>query len=263
MITESIFWALVFALFTTKTEQPSEYPKESRKWFRGRLTKTSGSLLALVFLSSCASPKSTSSNRLDQQIAQADAAYRTLDAGQVTDYNNAIAAIARTIDGKTPEELRSELHPVQVKVDEPKMPLPLAVTIWRLDREFLANQRTWRSDVARLRHEPRSTLSARRPLCPATAIYRRVNGKRHLSLIHHAKHDQAEWIDICAQPRRRRPNRSDVGSWSIRRAQWVSEHASPSFDARADRNFPDGTVRSEQGNRVNRARFAINPVRVH
>ena len=64
-----------------------------------RLTKTIGSLLALVFLSSCASLRSTSSNRLDEQIAQADAAYRTLDADHVTAYNNAIATIAREIDG--------------------------------------------------------------------------------------------------------------------------------------------------------------------
>ena len=102
MITLSIFWALVFALFVTKTEQPNEYQKQSRKRFRARLTKTSGSLLALVFLNSCASLRSTSSNRLDEQIAQADAAYRTLDADHVTEYNNAVATIAREIDGKTP-----------------------------------------------------------------------------------------------------------------------------------------------------------------
>ena len=69
-----------------------------------RLTRTSGSLLGLVFLAGCASLRSTSSNRLDQQIAQADAAYRTLDAGHVTDYNNAVASIARQIDGETPDE---------------------------------------------------------------------------------------------------------------------------------------------------------------
>jgi hypothetical protein len=36
MITLSIFWALVFALFVTKTEQPNEYEKKSRKSFRAR-----------------------------------------------------------------------------------------------------------------------------------------------------------------------------------------------------------------------------------
>jgi hypothetical protein len=111
MITLSIFWALVFALFFTRNGQPNEYQKQSRKWFRTRLTKTSGSLLALVFLSSCASQQAPSSNRLDQQIAQVDGACRTLDSGQVTAYNNAVANIARKIDGKTPPELRSELDP--------------------------------------------------------------------------------------------------------------------------------------------------------
>src|SRR5471030_538893 len=91
-----------------------------------RVAKTNASLLALIVLGGCASLRSTSSNRLDQQIAQADAAYRTLDAGHVTDYNNAVATIAREIDGKTPAELRSELDSVQVKVDEPKIQLPLA-----------------------------------------------------------------------------------------------------------------------------------------
>ena len=184
MITLSIFWALVFALFVTKTEQPNEYQKKSRKWFRGRLTKTSGSLLALVFLTSCASVRSTSSNRLDQQIAQADAAYRTLDAGRVTDYNNALATIAREIDGKTPAELRGELDPVQVKVDEPKMQLPLA-RYHLAPRSRVPDQSAdvgvpmlLDYDTSRAPLYPRDGL-----LCSATAVYRRVNGERHLSLI--------------------------------------------------------------------------------
>jgi hypothetical protein len=36
MITMSIFWALVFALFATKVQQPNKYQKKSRKWFRAR-----------------------------------------------------------------------------------------------------------------------------------------------------------------------------------------------------------------------------------
>lgn len=184
MITLSIFWALVFALFVTKTEQPNEYQKQSRKRFRARLTKTSGSLLALVFVSSCASVRSTSSNRLDEQIAQADAAYRTLDADHVTAYNNAVAAIAREIDGKTPAELRSELDPVQVKVDQTKIELPLA-------RYHLASRSRAPNksadvgvpmlldyDTSRAALYPRDGL-----LCSATAVYRRVKGERHLSLI--------------------------------------------------------------------------------
>ena len=184
MITLSIFWALVFALFVTKNEQPNEYQKQSRKRFRARLTKTSGSLLALVFLSSCASLRSTSSNRLDAQIAQADAAYRTLDADHVRPYNNAVATIAREIDGKTSAELRSELDPLHVKVDGPKMQLPLA-------RYHLASRPGVPNDLAdvgvpmlldydtsRAPLYPRDGL-----LCSATAVYGRVNGKPHLSLI--------------------------------------------------------------------------------
>ena len=74
-----------------------------------RLAKTSAAFLALVFFGGCVSLTSTSSNRLDQQIAQADAAYKTLDADHVPGYNNAVESIARQIDGAKPDELRSQL----------------------------------------------------------------------------------------------------------------------------------------------------------
>jgi triacylglycerol esterase/lipase EstA (alpha/beta hydrolase family) len=149
-----------------------------------RLAKTNASLLSLVFLTGCASLRSTSSNRLDQQIAQADAAYRTLHADHVTDYNNAVAAIAREIDGKTPAELRSSLDPFQVKVDEPKIQLPLAR--FRLaSRSRVPNELAdvgvpmlLDYDTRRAPLYPRDGL-----ICSATAVYRRVNGERHLSLI--------------------------------------------------------------------------------
>lgn len=184
MITLSIFWALVFALFVTKTEQPNENQKQPRKRFRAGLTKMSASLVALLFLSSCASLSPTSSKRLDQQIAQADTAYRTLNADHITDYNKAVAIIAREIDGKTPAELRSELDPVQVKVDEPKIQLPLAryrlVSRSRMPEEsadvgvpILLDYDTGREPLY-----PRDGL-----ICSATAVYTRVNGERHLSLI--------------------------------------------------------------------------------
>jgi triacylglycerol esterase/lipase EstA (alpha/beta hydrolase family) len=145
---------------------------------------SSGSLLALVFLSSCASLTSTSSNRLDQQIAQADAACRTLDAGHTTEYNNAVAAIAREIDGKTPAELRSEFHRVQVKVDESNMQLPLA-RYHLAPRSRMPNESAdvgvpmlLDYDTSRAPLYPPDGLT-----CSATAVYRRVNGERHLSLI--------------------------------------------------------------------------------
>lgn len=149
-----------------------------------RVTRTGASLLALFFLASCASISSTSSNRLSEQIAQADAAYQTLDADHVTKYNHAVATLAREIDGKTPAELRNELDSVQVKVDEPKIKLPLA-------RYHLASPSRMpdeSSDVGVPMLLDYDT--SREPLyppdgltCSATAVYRRVNGERHLSLI--------------------------------------------------------------------------------
>jgi pimeloyl-ACP methyl ester carboxylesterase len=149
-----------------------------------RLAKTNASLLALVALGGCASLRSTSSNRLDQQIAQANAAYQSLDAGHVTAYNNAVAAIARVIDGKTPAELRSELDSVQAKVDEPKIQLPLA-RYHLASRSQVPNESTdvgipvlLDYDTSRAPLYPRDGL-----FCSATAVYRRVNGEGHLSLI--------------------------------------------------------------------------------
>jgi len=148
------------------------------------VAKTSATLLAMVLLSGCASLKSTSSNRLDQQIAQADAAYRTLNAGHVTDYNSAVATIAREIDGKTPAELRNELDSVQVKVDLPKTALPLA-------RYELASRSGRPNESAEVGVPMLLDYDTRRAplyprdglICSATAVYRRVNGVRHLSLI--------------------------------------------------------------------------------
>lgn len=145
---------------------------------------SSASLLALVFFSSCASPKSTSLNRLDEQIAQADAAYRTLDAKHVTNYNNAVAAIAREIDGKTPADLRSELGPVQVKVDEPKLQLPLAR--YRLVSRSRGPNESSDVGIPMLLDYDTSRAPFYPPdglICSATAVYRRVNGERHLSLV--------------------------------------------------------------------------------
>jgi hypothetical protein len=138
----------------------------------------------MALLSGCASVNSTSSKKLDQQIAQADAAYRALGAEHVTDYNSAVATIAREIDGKTPGELRSELNPFQVKVDEPEIQLPLA-------RYHLVSRPRMPEgsasvgipvlldyDTSRAPLYPREGL-----IVSATAIFRRVNGERHLSLL--------------------------------------------------------------------------------
>ena len=149
-----------------------------------RLAKTNTSLLALVFVAGCASPRSTSSNRIEQQIAQADAACGRLDADHRTAYNNAVASIARQIDGETPDEVRSQLDSIHVRLDQPKRELPL--TRYHLaSRTRLANESAGVGipmlldyDTSRAPLYPRDGL-----LCSATAVYRRVNGERHLSLI--------------------------------------------------------------------------------
>ena len=88
--------------------------------------KPTTSLLAFVFLAGCASVGSTSSHRLDQQLAQADVAYRRLHTDHGATYNKAVVSIARQIDGETPDELRSQLEPLGVRLDQPKIKLRLA-----------------------------------------------------------------------------------------------------------------------------------------
>jgi hypothetical protein len=149
-----------------------------------RLAKTNASLFALVILSGCASLRSTSSNRFDQQIAEADAAYRSLDAGGVTAYNAAVVSVCRQIDGETPDQVRSQLDSVHVKLDQPKIELPLA-RYHLASQSRLANESTEIGvpmlldyDTTRAPLYPRDGLS-----CSATAVYKRVNGEPHLSLI--------------------------------------------------------------------------------
>jgi Alpha/beta hydrolase family len=149
-----------------------------------RLAKANTSLFALVILGGCASLKSTSSTGINLRIADADAAYRTLDADHLTAYNNAVAAIAREIDGETADQVRSQLDSVHVKLDQPKIELPLA-------RYHLASRSRLTTesgevgvpmlldyDTSRAPLYPRDGL-----LTSATAVYRRVNGEPHLSLI--------------------------------------------------------------------------------
>ena len=149
-----------------------------------RFAKSGASFLALAVLAGCASLRSTPSNRLDQPIAQADAAYLSLDAGHVSTYNDAVASIARQIDSETPDELRSQLDPIGVKLDQPRITLPLA-------RYHLAPRSRMPSqpdalgipmlldyDTSRAPLYPRDGL-----LISATAVYRRIDGEPHLSLV--------------------------------------------------------------------------------
>jgi hypothetical protein len=149
-----------------------------------RFAKTSASFLALLFFAGCASLRSTSSNRLDQQIAQADAAYRSLDAAHVSAYNNAVGSIARQIDGDTPKELCSELDPVGIKLDQPKITLPLARyhvaprSRMPVDSSAVGVPMLLDYDTTNAPLYPREGL-----LVSATAVYRRVRNEPHLSLV--------------------------------------------------------------------------------
>ena len=149
-----------------------------------RFTKTSASFLALVFFAGCASLRSTSSNRLDQHIARADAAYQNLNADHVTAYNNAVTSIAREIDGDTPDELRNQLDSVGVKLDQPHITLPLAryhvADRSRMHNEFgkVGVPMLLDYDTTNAPLYPRDGL-----VISATAVYRRIDGESHLSLL--------------------------------------------------------------------------------
>jgi triacylglycerol esterase/lipase EstA (alpha/beta hydrolase family) len=149
-----------------------------------RLAKTNASLLALVFFAGCASLKSTSSNRLDQQIAQADMSCQNLDADNRAAYNNAVACITRQIDDETPNELRPQLNSLGVTLDLPTVELPL-VRFHAVRQSILPNESTAIGVPLLLEYD-----TSHAPLYPrdglvtsATVVYRRVNGEPHLSLI--------------------------------------------------------------------------------
>jgi len=147
------------------------------------VANASAALLALL-LAGCASLRSTSSNHLARSLAQADAAYQTLKAGNVSSYNNALESIARKIDGETPEQLRSELDSVGVKLDQEKTSLRLA-RYHVAPRSSVPNESRSIGVPMLLDYD---TSSA--PLYPrdglitsATAVYRRVGGRPHFCLL--------------------------------------------------------------------------------
>ena len=148
-----------------------------------RHATTSATLLALVVFAGCASLRSTSSNRLDQSIAQADAAYRNLSADNVAAYNDAVSSIARQVDGETPEALRSELEPLGVTLDQPKIKLALAryhiVPVSRKPNgsNAIGAPMLLEYDTTNAPLYPRDGL-----MVSASAVYRRVDGP-HLSIV--------------------------------------------------------------------------------
>jgi hypothetical protein len=149
-----------------------------------RFVKTSAGFLALFFFVGCASLTSTSSSRLDQQIARADAAYRSLDANHVSAYNKALESIARRMDGTTPGQLRSQFDSVGVKLDQPNIRLPLAGydvaprsrtpdELGGVGVPMLLDYNTSNAPLY-----PRDGL-----VIPATAVYRPGDGKPQVSLL--------------------------------------------------------------------------------
>ena len=150
-----------------------------------QVANASAALLALVLVAGCASLRSTSSNRLAQPIAHADAAYQNLNADQMSTYNKAVdRSLATEIDGETPEQLRSELDSVGVKLDQQKIALPLA-RCYVAPRSSMPNESRSIGVPMLLDYD---TSSA--PLYPrdglvtsATAVYRRIDGRPHFCLL--------------------------------------------------------------------------------
>ena len=149
-----------------------------------RLAKSSAILLALVFFAGCASLKSTSPPPLDQQVVQADMACRNLVAGSRVAYNNAVASIAQQINSETPGELHTQLNSVGVALDVPSVNLPL-VRLYTVGQSRLPKASTAIGVPMLLEYD-----ASHAPLYPrdglvtsATAVYRRVNGEPHLSLL--------------------------------------------------------------------------------
>jgi hypothetical protein len=158
-----------------------------REMTKSRRARSTGAVLALalVLLSGCATTQVTRQHHdLRQEIAQADAAYRSLNASHVAAYNNAVASIARQIDGETPGELRTELDSIGVTLDQPHINLPLA-------RYHLAPESGTPNDSRQvgapmlLDYDTRNAPLYPRDglVTPATAVYRVRAGEAHLSLL--------------------------------------------------------------------------------
>jgi len=148
-----------------------------------QVANASAALIALLLVG-CASLESTSSNSIGRTIAQADVAYQTLSANHVSSYNSAVESIARKIDGETPEQLRSALNSVGVKLDQEKTQLPLA-RYHVAPRSSVPNESRnigvpmlLDYDTSSARLYPRDGL-----ITSATAVYRRISGRPHFCLL--------------------------------------------------------------------------------
>ena len=148
------------------------------------LASASAGVLALVLFAGCASLRFTSSTRLEQQIERADAAYRSLNPEHVSSYNQALESIAREIDGESPDQLRTELASVGVKLDQEKIKLSLATYHVAPDSRMPNESRGVGVPMLLDYNTTNAPLYPRDGLIiPATAVYRRVDRTPHLSLL--------------------------------------------------------------------------------
>lgn len=139
--------------------------------------------LALVFLAGCATTRAPEPELLQRQIAAVDHAWSDLRPGDTHAYNAALAPIVQRMEHETPANYQAQLAAVGVQVDKPEIKLPLAryagvdrppkLSADRIGIPVLLDFETKNSPVY-----PEAGL-----FVPATAVYRRDNGKAHLSLI--------------------------------------------------------------------------------
>jgi hypothetical protein len=117
-------------------------------------------------------------------VAQAEIAYRQLDANHAPAYNDALTSIARHINGETPDEVRAQLAPLGVTLDQPEIKLQLtryhvAPTPLTPDNPTATGAPILLEyDTTNAPLYPRDGL-----IVSATAIYRHVDGEPHLSLV--------------------------------------------------------------------------------
>jgi triacylglycerol esterase/lipase EstA (alpha/beta hydrolase family) len=111
-------------------------------------------------------------------------ACRNLNADNRLTYNNAVASIAREIDNETPNEVHSQLDSLGVILDLPTVKLPL-VRFHTIRESTFPNESSAIGVPLLLEYDtsgaplyPRDGLAT-----SATALYRRMNGHPHLSLL--------------------------------------------------------------------------------
>lgn len=177
-----------------------------------RLARANVVLLALISLLGCASVETNSPQRLNQEVTQADIAYRKLNAGNRMSYNNALVSIIRGIDNETPAEVHNELRSAGVGLDLPEVKLPLA-RFHAIGEATAPNESSAIGVPLLLEYD-----TSRAPLYPrdglvisATAVYRRINSHPYLSLLsgknsialngstHRLNHDNAAPITAMSQ----------------------------------------------------------------